>query len=365
MSTWTFNRKLFTQLSDVLDLSFAKIAERCGLRQPVLSRYVTGEIELSLQVLIQLCNGLRMPIYYFVSENGNDFFPTRETATLSAEYWKPIRWDAAVIDSVFGDGVGRIYWKDVSKMMGVSSQKAHPRFLLQTRFPITDFLSVCSKYDISPYTFLIDSNSTSLNMKSSPTTPTDLYEHNSTKDMPYLDLQFRGNLVEDYLSMRKEMNNLRKQLIETKYELNTLQQKQKSNDMTKKNILAPVTWFYGIHFTYDFNDMSAPVLEWFQMLVKKEHPRYTYFFAKTGSEYNSVRFYTEEGVVFFEAGCEPDLANYLFRERIMVGRIQANVLQDSPNAIEFKVDLVANTREDREDTAELARYRKKMIQKFG
>lgn len=111
--------------------------------------------------------------------------------------------------------------------------------------------------------------------------------------------------------------------------------------------------------------MSAPVLEWFQMLVKKEHPHYVYFFAKTGSEYNSVRFYTEEGVVFFEASCESDLANYLFRERIMVGKIQANILEDTPNAIEFKADLIANARDDREDTADLALFRKKMIQKFG
>ena len=92
---------------------------------------------------------------------------------------------------------------------------------------------------------------------------------------------------------------------------------------------------------------------------------YEFFFAKTGSEYNSVRFYTEEGIIFFEAGCESDLANYLFRERIMVGKIWANVLEDNPNVIEFKADLVANARDDREDTAELVMFRKKIIQKFG
>ena len=33
--------------------------------------------------------------------------------------------------------------------------------------------------------------------------------------------------------------------------------------------------------------------------------------------------------------------------------------------VEFKADLVANLREDREDTAELVKFRKEMIQKFG
>ena len=158
MSTWTFNRKLFTQLSDVLDISFAKIAERCGLRQPVLSRYVTGEIELSLQVLIQLCNSLRMPIYYFISENGNHIIPNREAATLPLAQWQPITWNHQAAELTFGDGEGKIYWKDVAVVMGVSSQKPHERFCLRRRFPIEGFLIVCTHYQISPFKFLVDPN---------------------------------------------------------------------------------------------------------------------------------------------------------------------------------------------------------------
>ena len=158
MSTWTFNRKLFTQLSDVLDISFAKIAEQCGLRQQVLSRYVTGEIELSLQVLIQLCNGLRIPIYYFVSENGNHVIPNREFATLPQTQWQPITWNHQAAELIFGDGEGKIYWKDVAVVMGVSSQKPHERFRLRRRFPIENFLTVCTHYQISPFKFLVDPN---------------------------------------------------------------------------------------------------------------------------------------------------------------------------------------------------------------
>ena len=158
MSTWTFNRMLFTQLSDVLDLSFAKIADRCGLRQQVLSRYVTGEIELSLQVLIQLCNGLRMPICYFISENGNHIIPNREAATLPLAQWQPITWNHQAAELTFGDGEGKIYWKDVAAVMGVSSQKPHERFLLRKRFPIEGFLATCTHYQISPFKFLVDPN---------------------------------------------------------------------------------------------------------------------------------------------------------------------------------------------------------------
>lgn len=158
MITWTFNKMLFTQLSDVLDISFAKIAERSNLKQPVLSRYVRGEIEVSVQVLIKICNSLRMPIYYFVSENGNHVIPNREYANLPLALWQPITWNHQAAELTFGDGEGKIYWKDVAAVMGVSSQKPHERFLLRKRFPIEGFLTTCTHYQISPFKFLVDPN---------------------------------------------------------------------------------------------------------------------------------------------------------------------------------------------------------------
>ena len=71
MDRWKFNTTLFSSLSDVLDITGTEIARRCGLRQQVLSRYTTNEIVVSVQILIKLCNSLRMPVYYFVAENNN------------------------------------------------------------------------------------------------------------------------------------------------------------------------------------------------------------------------------------------------------------------------------------------------------
>ena len=158
MGKWSFNSLLFSRLSDVLDISGTEIARRCGITQQVLSRYTTNEVVVSVQVLIKICNALRMPCYYFVSEDNNHLLPNRESATIVAEYWQPISWDCQAVEHTFGDGDGRIYWKDVAEAMGVSLQKPHDRFLLITRFPITDFLATCSHLDISPFRFLIDNN---------------------------------------------------------------------------------------------------------------------------------------------------------------------------------------------------------------
>jgi hypothetical protein len=49
----------------------------------------------------------------------------------------------------------------------------------------------------------------------------------------------------------------------------------------------------------------------------------------------------------------------------MVGKIYAHTLDGNPETIEFFADLVANPREDRDDTEELSKFRQMMIQKFG
>ena len=158
MEKWSFNNLLLSKLSNVLDISASEIARRCGMRQQVFSRYTLNEIDISVQVLIKICNALRMPSHYFVSEDNNHILPNREEATIAANYWQPISWDRQAVEHTFGDGEGRIFWKDVAEAMGMSQQKPHNRFLLITRFPITDFLKTCSHLDISPFRFLIDNN---------------------------------------------------------------------------------------------------------------------------------------------------------------------------------------------------------------
>lgn len=156
MKKWAFNNLLFSRLSDVLEISGTEIAKRCGMTQQVFSRYTTNEIVVSVQTLIKMCNALRMPIHFFVSEDDNHVMPNREAATVATDRWHPVGWDGQAVEQIFGDG--RIYWKDVAKTMGVTSQKPHDRFLLKTRFPVTDFLSTCSHFGISPFMFLIDHN---------------------------------------------------------------------------------------------------------------------------------------------------------------------------------------------------------------
>lgn len=158
MVKYSFNQLLLSKLPVVMDISISEIARRCDISQPVIYNYIKGGIELPLQTLIQICNALRIPSRLFISENNRHVIPTRETATIEADQWKPITWNTEAVELTFGDGVGKIYWKDVADVMGVTPQKPHDRFLLRTRFPINSFLHICSHYKLSPYLFLDDPN---------------------------------------------------------------------------------------------------------------------------------------------------------------------------------------------------------------
>ena len=158
MNKWSFNSLLFSRLPDVLEISGAEIARRCGMKQQVFNRYTNQEVMLSVQILMTICNSLRMPIHFFVSEENNHVIPNRECATIPLDEWHPIDWNYDAVEKTFGDGGGRIYWKDVADAMDVTEQKPHDRFKLKTRFPIDGFLATCNKLNISPYLFLIDNN---------------------------------------------------------------------------------------------------------------------------------------------------------------------------------------------------------------
>lgn len=158
MDKWSFNMPLFSRLSDVLDITGTEIARRCGLRQQVLSRYTTNEIVVSVQILLKLCNTLRMPVYYFVAEDNNFVIPNRESATIPLDEWQPISWDYDAVERIFGDGKGQIQWKDVAVVMKASSQKPHERFALKRRFKVTDFFVTCNAFNLSPFLFMIDPN---------------------------------------------------------------------------------------------------------------------------------------------------------------------------------------------------------------
>lgn len=216
MVKYCFNNLLLSKLSDVLDLSATQIARRCDINQPVLYHYIKGDVELSVQGLIQICNTLRIPSRFFIADDEHYIIPNRETATIEADEWEPITWNEEAVELTFGDGEGKIYWKDVAGVMGVSSQRPHDRFLLRTRFPMSSFLQICSHYHLSPFLFLNDPNQPRRGAKEKkPTSNTSnskqpKLNHAKSTDTPtYSELSRRvSSLEKDFAALNEKYNRL-------------------------------------------------------------------------------------------------------------------------------------------------------------
>ena len=158
MTKWSYNVELFFSLPDILQFTFSKIAKLAGINNQQLNRYKKKNIQMSLDVLIDMCNALNIPIRYFIVENDVAIIPGRGEAVVPAAKWKPIIYDREAADRFFGEGLGRIYWKDVGELMGLAPSNAKNRLKGDSRFPVDEFLAICTKLQISPYNFIIDEN---------------------------------------------------------------------------------------------------------------------------------------------------------------------------------------------------------------
>lgn len=339
------NEKLLKELPRILNMTNGAISEKSNIAISTWYRIVQTPSKISVHQLIDLANGLHIPVSrFFSSELG------KREDYIVCDNFKECYYNGEAIQKVVKSGVVSSY-KDAATTVGVHPNRVKESLLAVHRLPVTRLLNFCNAFTLNFFEFIVD-----------PNLETDSGVLDSRLGIPLLSKPYKHNLAEEYLI---EMKKMRAQLLNAQLELDAVRRNQSNNNDMEKNVIkAPVTWFFGIRFLYAYKDMSEPVCEWFQMLVKKERAHEAFFFAKTGNEYNTICFYTDDGIKFFEAGCQPPLSDCLFRERIMVGKICAYTIDDNPDTIEFSADLVANPRENRKDTADFALFRKKMIQKF-
>lgn len=343
------NEKLLKELPRILNMTNGAISEMSNIAISTWYRIVQTPSKISVHQLIDLANGLHIPVSHFFSAEHSNEIGKRDDYIVGNNF-KECYYNGEAIQKVVKSGVVSSY-KDAATSVGVHPNRVKESLLAVHRLPVTRLLNFCNAFTLNFFEFIVD-----------PNLETDSGVLDSRLGTPLLVKPFKNNLAEEYLM---EMQKLRAQLLNTQFELDAVRRNQDNNNDMKENVIkAPVTFYSGIRFLYDTTDLAEPLRAWFQKLIVTT-PYDTFFFAKTGGDYNSIRFFTEDGIMFYEAKCDSDLANILFHEGIMPGKISAECVKDNSSIIELCANLVANAREDRKDTADFALFKKKMIQKFG
>ena len=112
-------------------------------------------------------------------------------------------------------------------------------------------------------------------------------------------------------------------------------------------------------------DMDDSIKLWIQELSSGKNPQRNFIFAKAKYEDNTILFYTNEGVKFYEVTFESRLPVEMFSDDILVGVIYPDYPNKNPEGVSMTAKIVANPRGYDKQNAELVKFRAEMLQKIG
>ena len=121
----------------------------------------------------------------------------------------------------------------------------------------------------------------------------------------------------------------------------------------------------GIPVVINFKEVDESIKLWIQKKLSGESLHHNYIFAKARSEDNSILFYTEDGLKFYEIPFEPRLPIELFNDALLVGVIYPDYPNKNPEGVSMTAKIVANPKRNDKQSAELVKFRAEMIQKFS
>ena len=134
--------------------------------------------------------------------------------------------------------------------------------------------------------------------------------------------------------------------------------------MDTKEIKKTTVQITGIPVVINYKEVDESIRSWIQKLLSNENPHQYLFFAKARYEDNSILFYTEEGLKFYEIVFESRLPVELFSDELLVGVIYPDYPNKNPEGVSMTAKIVANPKGSDKQTAELMQFREEMIQRF-
>jgi len=207
MPKYSANALLISRLVDILELSGTAIANRCGIWPATLNRYISGSQHIPIDILLQVCNKIRIPVWYFVNIDNTSLIPTREQMTLPSGIFKEVWWDFDEVERSFGDHTGQIRWTEVAEAMGVNPNKPHAWFQLKVRFTLQRFLEVCTAIQFDPFRLLIDPNRPAARAIRNPGPPQPVVTSDREGDIISLQAQISG-LQKEVIDLRVSLNKI-------------------------------------------------------------------------------------------------------------------------------------------------------------
>lgn len=157
------NENLFKSLARVLRMTYKDISSQSNISVTTLYRIIETPAKISVQQLIDLANGLRVPASHFFSKDSKELVGEREDY-INFNHYKFCFYDKSAMQKVIDSSTVSSY-REIASVVGLHPNRVKESLLAEHRLPVTRLLNFCDGLKLDFFDFVVDPNSISVDAK--------------------------------------------------------------------------------------------------------------------------------------------------------------------------------------------------------
>lgn len=148
------NENLFKNLACALRMTYKEISSQSNISMTTLYRIIETPSKISVQQLIDLANGLCVPVSRFFSKDSKEPVGGREDY-IEFNHYKFCFYDKDAMQKVIDSSIVSSY-RDIASIVGLHPNRVKESLLAEHRLPVTRLLNLCDNLKIDFFNFVID-----------------------------------------------------------------------------------------------------------------------------------------------------------------------------------------------------------------
>lgn len=218
------NENLFKNLASTLRMTYKEISSQSNISMTTLYRIIETPSKISVQQLIDLANGLSVPVSRFFSKDSKETVGEREEY-INLNHYKFCFYDKSAMQKVIDSDTFSSY-RDIASVVGLHPNRVKESLLAEHRLPVTRLLNFCDNLKIDFFYIVVDPNYISSHAMEQKNTTTTTSEY--------------AAILRDIAIMQREMASFKILLEDTKRDIDELN--RKLDAVAGTDDVQPIAW---------------------------------------------------------------------------------------------------------------------------
>lgn len=214
------NENLFKVMGRVFRMTYKEISSQSNISMTTLYRIIETPAKISVQQLIDLANGLHVPVSRFFSKDSKESVGERDDY-INFNHYKLCFYDKSAVQRIIDSDTVSSY-RDIASVVGLHPNRVKESLLAEHRLPVTRLLNFCDNLNIDFFSIVVDPNS--ISSQKNTTTTTSEYVA----------------ILHDIAIMQREMASFKILLEDTKRDIDELN--RKLDAVTGTDDVQPIAW---------------------------------------------------------------------------------------------------------------------------